>query len=358
MRATFRISLLTLAALVLLDVAVALGLSVAQQRGILSGLVDFLNLGRSVPGKIQNWQSQPLTATNPIGWGWIDERLDFSTDRAAARPAQDGALLHSYGMSFTRNVVHEAVQLDPTYAYVTLGGPVAPPNHTYTLIVQDRQNRRAGDVIVFGMLSTSLPAMESLGARSWNFELPYAYTYPIYRPHGDGLRVTAPLVATLADQLNLDTNSAQKTAWQAQLTTEDALYTPQAFQATWLDASPFARMLRRALATQAIEDRKSAFMAGPYPHSEVLTRMLADVQRMVQEDDQELVVLLSQAFNDSHVDLRAEIEPILAQLGINYVATQDYVNPRDPKNFVSDGHYATPKDQIFARQLLDRLTKP
>lgn len=357
MRQTIRVTLLTLLALIAIDVLVAIGLRMADRANRLGSLTNYMDLGRSVPGKLADWQSRELSFANPLIWAWIDERLENATKAAADRPEDAGPVMHSYGVSFTRNVVREAVKLDPKYSYITLGGPSAPPNHTYTLITQDRPNRRAGDVIVFGMLSTSLPAMGSLSNRTWSFEQPAAYTYPIYHPHQNGLRAMQPLVSSMDQQLALDTDSAQMAAWHHQLQLNDALFTPLAFQARWLDHSPFARMLRRALARDAIEAKKAAFLESDYPRSEVLRRMLREVQAMAHEDGQTLVVLLSQAENDPHVDLRAELEPILAELGISFVATQDFADPNDPLNFVSDGHYAPRLDQIFAAEMLKQINE-
>ena len=53
-------------------------------------------------------------------------------------------------------------------------------------------------IVVLGFLSSSLHAMASLSNRTWSFEQPAPFTYPVFLPEGAGLRADLHPVADLA----------------------------------------------------------------------------------------------------------------------------------------------------------------
>ncbi len=147
----------TLAALIVIDMAVALMLAgpapISLQR--------FFDYGRSVPGKLAQWEARPKMRGNLYEVAWLPEMMDRSAAAAAARPATDGPVVHAYSMSFVNHIMEAAEAARPDLLVAKRAGPSAAPNFTYAAFLKDRPNRRAGDVAVLGILSSSVSAMGS-----------------------------------------------------------------------------------------------------------------------------------------------------------------------------------------------------
>lgn len=356
-----------------LDGVVALGLGWAESSGRLGSLVRYFDYGRSVPGKLARWEAAPDRPGNLYDVAWRDAALARSAQEFAAETAAggagggsgsgsgdgpgDGPVIRSYGMSFVDNIIAQALALRPDLSWDGMAGPAAPPNFTYALFEDDRANRRAGDVVVLGILSSAVPAMAALSNRTWAFEQPAPFTYPIYRPEGAaGLRRVDPLVVSAAAQRALSGDAAARAQWQAQLRREDLFHGPRAFAWPWLDVSPFARLLRRSLATAHVARvNRRILREGAYPHAETLRRMIAEFAATARADGQIPLVMLVQTRDPRDADLLAIAGPLLAREGIAYLATAELFDPSDPMGFLADGHYTPAVDRIFARAFLNRL---
>ena len=354
---TLRMSGLVLVMLIALDLAVAGGLAALDRVGAGQALVRYFEFGRSVPGKLERWQNDPDMPGNLHSVAWRDDILARSADAFAAEPDGAGSVLRSYGMSFSGNILREAQALDPDLSVDRHAGPAAPPNMVYELFLADRENRRAGDVVMVTFLSSSVPAMAAMSNRTWNFEQPAPVTYPIFRADAaGGLTRIAPLIETEAQERALSDNPATQAAWAAQLAREDAFYTGAGFGLSALDASPFVRLLRRSAATRAVALREDRVMAGNgTAQAEVLRRMIEDIARITREDGQVPVIVLVQGRDRGDLDMLAAASPALDATGIAYLATVDHADPRDIAAFAPDGHYRPETDRRFAAALLHIL---
>ena len=328
MRRQLSIIGLTILALLAMDIAVGAALEVKG-----GGLARYFDYGRSVPGKLDRWIAQPNAKGNMFDVAWRPEMIAASAADFAAE--------------------------DPDLRIVLRAGPSASPNFTYAAFKQDRANRRPGDVAVLGILSSSVAAMASMSNRTWNFELPAPFTYPIYWPDADGLRAVEPLVNSAAAERAAMTDPTLGGPWQAQLAAEDLFHTPYAFAAPWLDVSPFARQVRRALAVGDIRRRTAAILAedGPYPYAEVLRRMIRDFVATARADGQMPVVFLIQGRDRADPDLLAITGSTLAALNAPHLATADLVDTRLLSNFAPDSHYTAAANRIFAATFNSILTQ-
>lgn len=349
-------ALWTFAALIVIDVAVALVLAGPAP----ASLARFFEYGRSVSGKLAQWEARPKMRGNLFEVAWLPEMTAHSAQEAAARPAADGPVVHAYSMSFVNHILEAAEAARPDLHVVRRAGPSASPNFTYAAFLKDRPNRRAGDVAVLGILSSAVSAMGSFSNRTWLFEQPAPYTYPVFLPDGaGGLQIIEPLVQSLAQQKTLSSDPELAQAWEAQLRAGDALFAPAAFDYPRLDASPFARLVRRALAQGGIDARKADVIArpedGPMPYGAVLRAMLAQFHKIAREDGQEPLVVLVQSRSPSDPDLLALLGPTLERLALPYLATAEHVSPRDPRGFLGDGHYTKAANTVFGAALLERL---
>lgn len=358
MKQTFGVLALTLLLLVVLDGLVAAGLAGARSLGRLNGLVQYFEYGRSVPGKLARWQETPGARGNLFDVAWRPDILAQSQAAFSAEPEDIGPVLRNYGMSFSHHIVQAAVAEDPGLRDDEHGGPAAPPNFTFALFEEDRANRRRGDIVVLGILSSSVPALAALSNRTWVFEQPAPFTYPVYRPEGAGdLRRIEPLVNSAGAERGLAGDPALAGAWRDQLRAQDAFYGPLTFGLPALDASPFLRLVRRSLAISHVDKTKAAVLGGGYPHAEVLRRMVRLFAETAREDGQLPVVLLIQSRQATDMDLAAELVPELQAGQIPYLATADEVDPRDPAAFLPDGHYTPEANRRFGKALLDLIAR-
>ncbi len=344
-----KIVLATLAALVVLDIAVALVLTKAP-----ASLRSFFDYGRSTPGKLTQWQDQPGLNGNLLKVAWLPDGLDHARKAFEAEPPGTGPVIRNYGMSFTIQMVETATGMLPGLRSSGILGPGAPPNYVYAAFLDDRAHRRPGDVVLFGILSKNVPGLASFSNQVWAFEQPAPFTYPIFRPDtAGGLTRTDPVVASFGDFRD----PAKSAAFDAQIRTQDMLWTPEAFALPALDASPFARLLRRAFANDAIDARETAVTAhpldGPMPWAEVLIRMIREIDRITREDGQTPVIMLIQSQGTDTAPLMKMLGPTLKELGIAYIATEETAPPTDARAFLPDGHLTPAVNKILARQFLD-----
>lgn len=338
-----------------LDAAVAGLLAVAERKDRLGSLVQYFEYGRSVPGKIERWRERPNTPGNLLKVAWRDDSLANSRDKFAAENEEH--VVRSYGMSFVNNILRAAQELEPGLPLDLHAGPGAPPNFTYALFQDDAANRRRGDVVVLGVLSSSVHAMAALSNRTWAFEQPAPFTYPIYRPGDNKLIRVDPLVTTLEEENALHTDPEAAAAWRRQMRQEDWFYSPVTFGAEWLDQSPFLRLVRRAAATDMLRGRTRTILADPkrggFPYRETLRSMVTDFAARVRADGQHPVVFLIQSRDQTDPDLRAILRDTLTAEGIPYLATADHYDVRNPAGFRPDGHYTQSVDLLFARQFIN-----
>ncbi|WP_306752827.1 hypothetical protein [Paracoccus actinidiae] len=343
--------------LLLMDLGVAAVLGFAQDRGAVPSLQRYFEYGRSVPGKLDRWIDNPDLPENLFKVGWISDTAAQSEQLFASENPAPGTL-RGYGMSFLAQMMQSAGEQDPALRIDLHGGPAAPPNLAYALFLNDRPNRRSGDVADLAILSSSLPAMAALSNRSWAFEQPAPTTYPVFWPdRNGGLQAIEPLVTTAGQERALRQDPVAAAAWQAQLAQQDAFYSPVSFGYQILDHSPFLRLVRRSWAMQMIASREAKILDGSagYPLAEVLQTMVAEFSRIAREDGQVPVVYLIQGRDPGDANVLKLVRPVLQDHRIPYLATEDLADPRNPANYVADGHFKAPVNQAFGaafRQLL------
>lgn len=353
MKRTLFTCALTAALLIALDGLVAIALTRAEASGQFTSLVRYFEYGRSVPGKLARWEDNPELPGNLYDNAWRSSMIAESTARFTETT---GPAIRSYGMSFVDHILTFAAD-GHDLQWDRHSGPGAPPNYTYALFEDDRANRRAGDIVVFGILSSSVPGMAALSNRTWAFEQPAPFTYPVYQlADGNGLRRIDPLVNSAAAQRALVGDSDAAEAWHRQLAEHDAFYAFASFGAPWLDRSPFVRLVRRSLATNHSNQTKAAIVAkNRYPHAEILQRMIAEFAATARLDGQIPIVMLIQSRDPADADLLAIAKPVLEQNNIPYLAAAEHFDLKNPANFVPDGHYTPDIDRMLSDRFLDLI---
>lgn len=356
MRKALSVIILTATFLVAMDVVAATVLWQLQSRHMAASVVRYFDYGRSVPGKIAEWEQSPDLPGNLLKVGWRSDLVHDSIDKFRNAP-DTGPVLREYGMSFVNHIMDAAQNIVPGLPVDRHSGPNAPPNYTYALFQDDHANRRPGDIAIFGVLSNALDAMAALSNSTWAFEQPAPFTYPVYELEGDGLKRVEPVIENVAAYESLSTNPELARAWTQQLSQHDAYYSPLSFGATFLDISPFARLVRRSAAVNNISQaKKHVLSAKGYPYPEVLRRMVREFAATARADGQIPVVVLVQSSADDP-DVLAITKPALQQDDIPYLATIDYYDPRNTAGFIADGHYKPEIDHLFGEGLIKLLRK-
>jgi hypothetical protein len=356
MQKTLQVFLWTCVSLITMDLAVSAVLNVAERSGKADRLVQYFDYGRSIPGKLEEWADTPGSPRNLRKVAWRPDMIKASAAAFAQEASGEGPVVRSYGMSFVDNILRAAVKLKPDLLWDSHAGPGAPPNFTYTIFEDDRANRKPGDIVVLGLLSSAVPAMAALSNRTWVFEQPAPFTYPIYQPDGEGLKRIDPLVESLSDEVALATDSIAAEAWRMQLVEEDLFYSLATFGAPFLDHSPFLRLLRRSLGTSHIDAVKNEIVRkGAYPYAVVLERITRQFIKTAKADGLVPFVMLIQSNDPNDADLRAILQPVLQKTDVAYLATADVVSPDNPAAFLPDRHFRPDIDERLASLVLSAL---
>ena len=135
----------TLGVLLVMDLAVAGILALAERRGVAGSLVEYFEYGRSVPGKLERWLEKPDMRGNLLDVGW-----KATDDDRLTGPGAPQGVVRAYGMSFVNNILRAAEEQAPGIPQDRHSGPGAPPNYTYAYFLELRRCRCAWHPFVFG----------------------------------------------------------------------------------------------------------------------------------------------------------------------------------------------------------------
>lgn len=324
-----------------------------------SGLQRYFEYGRSIEGKLRiAVAGEPLD--NPIlSAGWIDDKALREVPTVA--PAGSDLSVTVYGQSFAFNAGRAAALIDGRIALRAIGGPGAPPNHSYAAFQADSVARKS-NAVVFGIMSSAVPLMGSMSGLVSRFENPAPFTYPRY--HLVNGQLTEEVPAIRSEAAFRDAFSRYSPEWQqfkAQLRTSDRGYDRFTFDETIADKSSAVRLMRRGWVAhdRAYEYGVYESVTGFNPTSEeilVLKAMLAEMARQSRDRNEHLIVLLLH-MRGYGSQLSEVLEDTLKALKIDYISTHTLFSANDPSNFVPDGHYTESANRLLAQALLNKLRR-
>lgn len=360
-RESWVVSLWMIAWLIAIDIGVNLAFGPKGNLPPGPGMQRYFEYGRSIEGKLARKLARGSAAESLIlSSGWIDP-AQYKT--LPDRPQRGADLLvAAYGQSFTLNAVHAAAALDTRLTVRSVGGPGAPPNHSFAAYGEDTPLRKA-DVVVFGVLSSSIGQMGSLSGLIPMFENPAPFTYPRYRLQDGRLEAEQPVIRSeAAFRAALGGRSEQWLQFREQLRRSDRGYDRLSFDASPADASAIVRLLRRGWVAHRQSYDEGIYLPGQGfdPEAEevkVLRAMLVELARQTRLRGERLVVLL--LHTKGHRDhLHAVLESTLKQARIDYVSTHSLFSANDPGNFVRDGHYTDAANGKLSKALLELVRRP
>lgn len=314
----------------------------------------YFDYGRSLEGKITR-QIGPTDDTSApiVQAGWLAELPPPNEPEKPSSPSKN--LIAIYGMSFAGNVGAAITEMDSSLETRMVLGPAAPPNHSFAAYQQDRGQHEA-DVVVFGILASSVKALDAMSGMTWATDLPAAFTFPKYQLEQGQLQEISPQVQSLQQLREVRQNPQQWQAFVSQLQQHDRFFDPITFEQNWLDNSVMFRMLRRAWAkghqdrvTQAIHTQEG--FNPEWEQTPVLQAMVEEFSATAKTDGKVPIVIL---FNDRGYDdhLYQMLKPTLETQNIPYVSTHDLAPATNGTNFVGDGHFTDEANQKISIQVL------
>lgn len=265
-----------------------------------------------------------------------------------------------YGMSFTQNLEFQIEAATDDVAIIGRYGPAAPLNHAYALFEADPLRPEA-DVVLVGVLSTSVPYARTMTGLGYTAEAPAPYAYPRFDLVDGELRRTDPLVTELDDFVQSFRENGER--WHdhlQRLYEHDALLKPFVYEANLADYSTLLNLARKAWAQRAVGQNTDAIYDpsdGYATDDHAVAAIPVLLQRMHEQcaqDGQRLIVALFHAQGEpGHLD--AWLKPMLEAEGIEVLSTVDHFSSEDPLNFLPDAHYTYELDGMLAEHLLSLL---
>lgn len=338
--------------LALLDIGI--NLAFGSRAASSTTLGRYFEYGRSVEGKVARAiAADPKKEGLMIGAGWLTPE---NLAKGPSQPKEGSDLLVAvYGQSFSMHAANAAAAMDGRLTLRAIGGPAAPPSHAYAGYKADAPLRKA-DVVVLGLLSSSIPDLGSMSGLIWHFENPAPFSFPRYRLNGSELTEEQPLIRSEAEFRQAF--SQQSDTWRqykAQLKASDRGYDWFTFDKSWADSSSVVRLVRRGWVAHSEAYEKGVYDArdGFNPNAEdikVLKAMLVDLSRRTQERGERLVVLLLHTRGQSD-HLHAVLESTLKASKIDYISTHTLFSANDPTNFLPDSHYVPAANRKLATAL-------
>lgn len=314
----------------------------------------FFDYGRSVEAKVQRQIGPTDETSSPLskaGWLISDEINTLPTHPAPG----SNLLLATYGMSFS-NQVSEAVQaIDPRITLRLVAGPGSPPNFTFTAYKLDRQKHNA-DVVMLGILASSVRAMDSISGMNWGPEVPAPYTFPKYYLKDDKLQAIWPEIKSL-EELRLALYDRKK--WKdfvTQMSINDRFFNSFIFTHNFLDYSALMRLIRRGwqqtyLSEITAQIHTTKGFNPTWDQIPVLKSIITEFNNTARLDGRlPIVLLLNDRKYEDH--LFKILEETLKKEQIPYVSTHNIVPGTNLKNFMGDGHFTKEANAKIAPEVL------
>jgi hypothetical protein len=327
-------------------------------------LQSYFDFGRSVEGKLRRLVGPDKESTAVIAYaGWLVEADRDQQPLVASSPGQ--ILVAAYGQSFTNQICEALKSLDPRFELRLKAGPAATLSHSYAFYKIDSSHQRA-DIVVLGILASSLLYMMAPTTATINFEGVAPYTYPVYSLKDGRLSEDDPIIHSLEElRTALRDNPVLWNEFLYMLQTKAPTYNSWIFESDWFDYSTLGRLIRRGIGQKHIHDVTAKYWnTNGFTNADglldVANALVADFVTDVKARGQIPYVLLIQdkGYKD-HLALAFEAK--LKQLDAPYLSTHLIAPSTNARNFVSDGHFTPEVTMEIARafhtDVLNKLHK-
>lgn len=323
----------------------------------------YFDYGRSIEGKIrrQIGATDESTASLALA-GWLDSDnwQENNQDKPIRPDSGEDLLIATYGMSFSNQVSRAMEKINPQITLRLIAGPGAPPNHSFAAYTLDRGHHEA-DVVILGVLASSVKGLSALSGMTWGAEVPAAFTFPKYRLEKGELKEIEPKIQSI-DQLRTAVNERDK--WRAfveQLRDFDRFFNSFLFEQNLTDHSAIVRMVRRAwgqkhLASITNEIHTPEGFNEELVEIKALRVMVEEFAETARQDGKlPIVLILNDRGYDDH--LFEYLQLSLEENSIPFVSTHTIAPATDLKNFLGDGHFTKSANQLIAQEVLDLIAQ-
>jgi hypothetical protein len=320
-----------------------------------SGQIDrYFNYGRSIEGKLSQMLGSTDESSSAIAQaGWLDPDL-WKKLNLPTHPANSKNLLVAvYGMSFSNQVAEAMKEIDPKITLRMIAAPAAPLNYSFAAYNKDR-GRHNADIVMLGVLASSVKGLRTMNGMTWQFEGPAPYTYPKYFLEDGKLKEISPTITSLAELRAAFNNKQQWDAYTTQLRHYDEFFNSFLFSG-FLDNSAIVRLIRRAWAQRhqkTIEDKiHSVNGFNTEVDIPVLKAIVTEFATSAKQDGKMPIVLLlnDKGYSDN---LFRALEPTLTSASIPYVSTHNIAPASNLSNFIGDGHFVHSANKEIAKAVL------
>ena len=317
----------------------------------------YFEYGRSIEGKISRMVDSPeQSSSSLVQAGWLKGKT-WSEQPVRPNSSSD-LLIATYGMSFSNRVSRAIQNIDPRIALRLIAGPASPPNHSFAAYTLERGQHQA-DVVIWGILASSVKGLSSMNSATWQFEAPAPFTYPKYIVKDGQLKAIWPHMQTLSELYVAMENKQQWNEFAAQLREHDRYFNSFLFYQNPLDYSAMVRLIRRAWAQKHQEKivNKIYSSDGFKLESEEITAlrlMVTNFATTAKADGKlPIVLLLNDRGYDNH--LFQALKPTLEADSIPFISTHNIAPATDIRNFVSDGHFTKAAEKLIAEEVLNLI---
>ncbi|MEJ1487441.1 MAG: hypothetical protein RPU72_03675 [Candidatus Sedimenticola sp. (ex Thyasira tokunagai)] len=354
-----KFSLWTLLGIIAFEVAIAAFVNTPTNNTKPSKLVQYFDYGRSIESKIIRMAGTNNSNADPLlRSGWF---ADKNTQPIDPERNINTRQVFIYGMSFSNHIGKILSDLDKTLNIQMFAGPGAPLNHSYSYYINHRPHNE-GDIVILGVLASSLPRINTLTHMTGSFERPAGHFYPRYRLNKNNLLVKNEINISSLRELRESIHDPQQWGHVKRILSEyDSYYDPIIFEQQITDYSVYARLLKRAWGQRnSISTIQSYHDRTGFKNSdrmvEVARSLVSDFATKVRADKAiPYVILFNNRGYDDH--LYKIMRPILTEEKIPYYSTHQEFPTTQLSNFRPDGHFTPEVDHMIAKTVLKEIQK-
>ena len=340
---------LSLLALLALDFAIGRFLSPSYR---LQGgsLERYFGYGFSLQNKLERMVGANDSDAHPLATAGWNTSLPV---RVPAREPDCETRYTFYGMSFSNRIANALAEQDPCASIRLVAGPGAPLSHSYSEY-QRLHDQDDAEIVVLGVLASSLAKNLSTAHFNSAFEAPGAHMYPRYRWLNGELVETMPPAKSLDEFRTLLNSDVERL--KTFLSAHDEYYSPLVFAYPQFDKSIVVRMLRRAYGQSFKRNLLDDFRTsdGRFTNKnnllDISLAILGGAARTAEQDDVRFIVFLinDQGFTESLDDAFARD---LSARDVLFLSSTSIIDARNVSNFLPDGHFQPTLDQELANAL-------
>jgi len=338
-------------AIIVIDITINFAIERPKNNIKPSKLSQYFDYGLSTEHKLfRKVSSSDETADALAKAGWYKSHNKKSSKKTN---------IFIYGMSFSNHIGEIISKTDMNFDVNMYAGPGAPLNHSYAYYQNHRPHKK-GDVVILGILASSLPMINTLTHITSNFEDPAAHFYPKYQLNTNNQLIKKQLPINTLSELRVAMHDTQQ--WhhiKETLKKEDCFYNKILFSKNLTDKSVYFRLLKRAWG-----QRHKLKIIQRYHNEhgfkntdkliEISQSIVKNFAKEVREDGATPIIIL---FNNrgfsSH--LFSILQHTLNSNKIAYYSTHTDFPAENLDNFIPDGHFKHEIDIHIAKKTLELI---